>query len=540
MKPFIIILLALVTFSFADIKVSGEVKTASGETPLQAHVHIIKTGQSVRQPMKTITVDAKGHFETTLQNGSYYTLYVTAVDHYASEIPLLAQDDQKVNVKITMPGYNFADDLSQTAVIGHFNDFNFQTAENMTPAENGTYVYEVESDAEKVGYQLLNVEKTGHSINGTQAIGYEYDGGGDYISYAPVKDGKAHIVFDPAKLKKSGGELKVVFDDEQLNAILEIEKTASEYRSSFYSNATAYGKEHGSYKGFNYDASEIIAYLDKYLNSESKVVSSFAALKMLDIPLSDNAPVEKRAEKLIALLPVESPMWSIEPRGMDKAYVMAMGDDALTYLENNLDKIDDKRARAIVLAGVGTRYQKAGNESKVATIHKTLVDSYSDVREVQYDVHQLDPNKAVAKGKPVPEFEVTLMNSDEKVSNKALLGQYYLMDFWAVWCGPCRAEMPRIHEAYKEFSGDNFTILSLSFDRKPEDVDKYREETWAMPWLHTFLEGGFRNELSQRFEVMGIPKPILVNPEGKIVAVGDELRGEGLHETLSKFLNTTM
>jgi len=225
---------------------------------------------------------------------------------------------------------------------------------------------------------------------------------------------------------------------------------------------------------------------------------------------------------------------------LDKAYVMAMGDEALGYRESNLDKINDRRVRAIVLAGVGTRYKKAGNEAKVASIHKTLVDSYSDVREVQYDVHQLDPNKAVAKGKPVPDFEVTLMNSDEQVSNKSLLGQYYLMDFWAVWCGPCRAEMPRIHEAYKEFKGDNFTILSLSFDRKPEDVDKYREETWPMPWLHTFLEGGFRNELSQRFEVMGIPKPILVNPEGKIVAVGDELRGEGLHETLSKFLNTTM
>ena len=115
-----------------------------------------------------------------------------------------------------------------------------------------------------------------------------------------------------------------------------------------------------------------------------------------------------------------------------------------------------------------------------------------------------------------------------------------LIDFWAVWCAPCRAEMPKIHEAYKEFSSDKFTILSLSFDPKVDAVDKYRKETWAMPWLHTFVEGGFNNELSKRFEVTGIPKPLLVNPQGIIVATGVELRGENLKTTLNKYLNTTM
>ncbi len=57
-----------------------------------------------------------------------------------------------------------------------------------------------------------------------------------------------------------------------------------------------------------------------------------------------------------------------------------------------------------------------------------------------------------------------------------------------------------------------------------------------MPWLHSFVEKGFQNDLSKRFEVIGIPKPILVNPDGVIVATEDELRSEKLLETLEKLL----
>jgi hypothetical protein len=57
-----------------------------------------------------------------------------------------------------------------------------------------------------------------------------------------------------------------------------------------------------------------------------------------------------------------------------------------------------------------------------------------------------------------------------------------------------------------------------------------------MPWLHTFVEGGFKSELGKKFEVMWIPKPILVGPQGIILEVDDALRGENLEKTLAKFL----
>ncbi|MFQ6116472.1 MAG: TlpA family protein disulfide reductase, partial [bacterium] len=145
-----------------------------------------------------------------------------------------------------------------------------------------------------------------------------------------------------------------------------------------------------------------------------------------------------------------------------------------------------------------------------------------------------------AWGKPVPDFEVKLLNSDKTISNKSLLGKFYLIDFWATWCGPCRREMPHLHEAYEEYKNNNFTILSLSLDSKPEDVQSFRKKGWEMPWLHAFIADGWKSEIVEDFVVnlTGIPSPFLISPDGRILATHDALRGEYLERTLEKYLGS--
>jgi hypothetical protein len=94
--------------------------------------------------------------------------------------------------------------------------------------------------------------------------------------------------------------------------------------------------------------------------------------------------------------------------------------------------------------------------------------------------------------------------------------------------------MPYLHAAYAKYQQDGFTILSLSFDEKPEDVIEYRARgEWAMPWLHAFVESGFGNDLAKQFQVYGIPKPVLIGREGKILATFRDLSREKLDETLA-------
>lgn len=58
-----------------------------------------------------------------------------------------------------------------------------------------------------------------------------------------------------------------------------------------------------------------------------------------------------------------------------------------------------------------------------------------------------------------------------------------------------------------------------------------------MPWKHTFLENGFRSRVADTFEVVGIPKPILVGPDGTIRATGEDARGEALMNALAHMMD---
>ncbi len=94
--------------------------------------------------------------------------------------------------------------------------------------------------------------------------------------------------------------------------------------------------------------------------------------------------------------------------------------------------------------------------------------------------------------------------------------------------------MENLHQAYQKYKDKGFTILSLSFDQKPEDVKKFRDSSWKMPWMNSYVTGGFQSEIAQKFQVTGIPKPILVGKDGKIIAAESALRGENLIHILDK------
>jgi len=59
---------------------------------------------------------------------------------------------------------------------------------------------------------------------------------------------------------------------------------------------------------------------------------------------------------------------------------------------------------------------------------------------------------------------------------------------------------------------------------------------WPMPWRHVYLEGGFTHEMAKAFGVTSIPKPLLIDPEGNVIAVGRQLRGPNLRKTLANVL----
>jgi thiol-disulfide isomerase/thioredoxin len=137
----------------------------------------------------------------------------------------------------------------------------------------------------------------------------------------------------------------------------------------------------------------------------------------------------------------------------------------------------------------------------------------------------------------VPSFAVvSLDDSTHLITDSALRGSLTLIDFWASWCPPCVEEIPVVMQVWEEFHAQGFRVLSLSFDRSPEQVRAFRARRYSMPWWHGFVERGFGSYLAQSFGVENIPRQLLVDADGAIVATDEALRGERLRRTVMEHL----
>ncbi|WP_242581756.1 TlpA disulfide reductase family protein [Hymenobacter telluris] len=142
--------------------------------------------------------------------------------------------------------------------------------------------------------------------------------------------------------------------------------------------------------------------------------------------------------------------------------------------------------------------------------------------------------KVTALGAQAPGF--TQKTPDGKaVSLADYRGKYVLIDFWASWCKPCRAENPAVTKIYNEFKGRNFDILGVSLD------DEKGRTKWLkaiqddqLPWTQVSDLRGWENQVARLYGVQGIPQNFLIDPTGKIVAFN--LKGDDLKNTLARYL----
>lgn len=169
---------------------------------------------------------------------------------------------------------------------------------------------------------------------------------------------------------------------------------------------------------------------------------------------------------------------------------------------------------------------------QVENLYESLSPKYKDTRSGKSIAKVIEARKITAIGKVAPDFAQpdTLGNA---VKLSSLRGKYVLIDFWASWCGPCRAENPNLVKTFSKYKDKGFTVLGVSLDQ-PGKKDAWLAAIHKdnLTWTQVSDLKFWDNEVAVLYGVKAIPTNLLLDPQGKIIA--KDLRGEELSKKLAE------
>ena len=170
--------------------------------------------------------------------------------------------------------------------------------------------------------------------------------------------------------------------------------------------------------------------------------------------------------------------------------------------------------------------------AEVAPLFDSLSDQVKNSVAGKEYAASLEKMKATAIGAIAPEFS---QNSPDgkPIKLSDFRGTYLLIDFWASWCGPCRAENPNVVKAYAAYHPKGFEILGVSLDNEKGKENWLKAiEKDELTWPQVSDLKYWENEVAKQYGVRAIPQNFLLDKDGKIVA--KNLRGKALEEKLAE------
>ncbi len=276
-------------------------------------------------------------------------------------------------------------------------------------------------------------------------------------------------------------------------------------------------------------------------NKQYKIVGNADSIWQVNIEGSEEVELEKEYGKLV------NPWIELLNAAADSSSIMEEREDTIRsrmYNEQNqfyykqmriaskdfIVKHPDAYVSLFLFPGLEDSYAKKERMEIFESLSSRL-KQHSYAKMLRYELYELGAVTTV--GKKTASFSLQDMFGDS-VSLEDYKGKYVLIDFWASWCEPCRAEHPFLIEMYKQYEPLNFDIISVSIDKNIDNWKRAIKEDKLM-WNNVLDLKDGESIVAPKYGVKAIPTNFLVNGDGVLIA--KDLRGENLLEKLREIFN---
>ena len=274
------------------------------------------------------------------------------------------------------------------------------------------------------------------------------------------------------------------------------------------------------------------------INKDTIEKSSVTGTKNNDIFQKFNDDTKAISDKVTKFQKDNSKKMMIAQRSKDTVTINALKKQYIAYQEemNLFSKKfikENPNAYLSVLLLENFLMRKYLETSEITALYDKLADDVKKTKSGERIKTSLNAIKTVVIGKPAPMFSGPSPYG-KTVSLKEVMGKVTIIDFWASWCAPCRAENPNVVALYNEFHSKGLNIIGVSLDK---DAAKWKEAIAkdGLIWSHVSNLKFWEDPIAKQYNIQSIPATYILDAKGVIVA--KDLRGEALKAKVKELLD---
>ncbi len=173
---------------------------------------------------------------------------------------------------------------------------------------------------------------------------------------------------------------------------------------------------------------------------------------------------------------------------------------------------------------------KALPENEIGEMYEALTPEIKETKVGKAIKEKLSKTKSTSVGTNAPNFSAPTPEGTQLALNEAM-GKITIVDFWAAWCRPCRAENPNVVQVYNKYHDKGLHIIGVSLDKNEADWLKAIADD-GLTWNHVSNLAYFDDEIAKLYNVEAIPATFILDEKGTIIA--KDLRGPALEEKMAE------